>query len=148
MLVGQGQLKELVKALHPGKLSAVDAEAIVELTQLALDADGREDSDEIKTFFALGKAVFGLAGMGDAELPTFVGGDDDGERMKELASSISATPAKELAFACAHVLSISDVDIAPEESDFLAALLDTLGISDERSEALVEQVNELITPPE
>jgi hypothetical protein len=148
MLVGQGQLKELVTALHPGKLSAVDAEAIVELTQLALDADGREDSDEIKTYFALGKAVFGIAGLGDAETPTFVTDIDDTERLKELADTLTTPAAKELAFACAHMLSIADVDIAPEESDFLAALLDALGISDDRAEALTAKVNELITPPE
>ncbi|HEY4178556.1 MAG TPA: hypothetical protein VGM90_17030 [Kofleriaceae bacterium] len=148
MLVGQGQLKELVKSLHPAQLSAIDAEAIIEITQLALDADGREDSDEIKTYFALGKAVFGIAGLGDAETPTFVSDDEDGERMKELAATLTTPAAKELAFACAHVLSIADVDIAPEESDFLAALLDALGISDDRAEELTAKVNELITPPE
>ncbi|CAN5796532.1 hypothetical protein BH11MYX2_BH11MYX2_10470 [soil metagenome] len=148
MLVGQGQLKELVKALHPGKLSAIDAEAIIELMQLALDADGREDSDEIKTYFALGKAVFGIAGLGDAETPTFVTDNDDGVRMKELADTLTTPVAKELAFACAHMLSIADVDIAPEESDFLAALLDDLGIADERADELTAKVNELITPAE
>jgi len=146
MIVGQGQLTELLTTLHPSKLSPVDAETIIELVQLTLDADGREDADEIKTYFALSKSVFGLAGMHDISPPMFVSDDEDSERMVALAGKVSTPEAKELAFACAHLLSISDVDIAPEEQIFVSDLRDALGISADRADSLIEQVNTAITP--
>ena len=146
MIVGQGQLKEILTSIHPGTLSPMDAEAIVELAQLMLDADGREDTDEIKTFFALGKVVFGMAGMGDAATPTFLNDDEDYERMRELAGTLSSAASKELALATAHLLSISDVAIAPEEDEFISVLIGALGLTEERAEAIAETVNTAITP--
>lgn len=146
MIVGQGQLIELLTSIHPSKLSSVDAETIVELAQLTLDADGREDADEIKTFFAVARAVFGLAGMRDTAPPTFVSDDEDNERMVALAGKLSTPAAKELAFACAHLLSICDVAIAPEEAAFVSNLRDALAMSIDRAGTMMEQINTAITP--
>ena len=146
MIVGQGALTELLTSLHSSKLSPVDAETIIELAQLTLDADGREDADELKTYFAVSKSVFGLAGMHDVSPPTFVSDAEDADRMVALAGKLSTPGAKELAFACAHLLSISDVDISPEEGVFVTDLRDALGISVDRADALIEQINTAITP--
>ena len=146
MIVGQGQLKEIFTSIHPGPLSPMDAEAILELAQLALDADGREDADEIKTFFAIGKVVFGMAGMADAATPTFLNDEEDHERLRELAGKLTSAGSKELALACTHLLSISDVAIAPEEDELIAVLVQALGLSQERAEAIIETINTAITP--
>ncbi|MFN0249140.1 MAG: hypothetical protein ACKV2T_19810 [Kofleriaceae bacterium] len=140
------RLRELLTSIHPGAVSPADAEAIIELAQLVVDADGREDADEIKTFFELGKAVFTMAGMSTTPTPTFLGFDDDGERMRELAGKLVTKEGQELAFACAHLLSISDVDIAPEEDAFIAALRFTLSITTERGDEIAAQLNAAITP--
>ncbi len=141
------RLREVLTPFHPGPVSPADAEAIIELVQLVVDSDGREDADEIKTFFALGKAVFEMAGLTTTPTPSFVGFDDDGERLRELAAKLTTSEGRELAFACAHLLTISDVDIAPEEDAFIAALRYSLSISTERGDEIAAQLNTAITPP-
>jgi hypothetical protein len=147
MTLDIGRFREILTPLHPASVSPTDAEAIVELVQLTLDADGREDADEIKAFFALGKAIFSMANLGEAPTPTFATGDEDHERMRELAGKLGTIESKELAFACAHILSISDVDIAPAEDQFVSDLRDALAISEERAEAITAQLNAALTPP-
>lgn len=141
------RFREVLTPLNPGPLSPTDAEAIVELAQLTLDADGREDADEIKAFFAVGKAVFAMAGLDGAPTPTFASDDEDNERMRTLATGLTTPAAKELAFACAHLLSISDIDIAPEEDAFMGALRDALAMTVERGDAIAAELNAALTPP-
>ncbi|GEM_PF-4420082 len=141
------RFREILSAFHPEAVSPAHADAIIELVQLTLDSDGREDVDEIQAFFALGKAVYAMANIANAATPSFVTGDEDHERMRELVGHLTTTPSKELAFACAHLLSISDVDIAPEEDQFLTDLRDALSIGEERAEAITAQLNAAITPP-
>lgn len=147
MTLDTARFREILTPLHPTAVSHADAEVILELVQLCVDSDGREDADEIKSFFALGKAVFAMAGLQSTPTPTSMGGDDDNERMRELAGQLTSTHGKELAFACAHLLSISDVDIAPEEDAFIGALRDALAISVERGDEIAAQLNASLTPP-
>ncbi|MGE0397368.1 MAG: hypothetical protein AB7T06_11650 [Kofleriaceae bacterium] len=147
MTLDTGRFREILMPLHPGPVPAADAEVILELAQLCIDSDGREDADEIQSFFALGKAVFAMAGLSNTPTPTSMGGDEDNERMRELSGQLSTTHAKELAFACAHLLSISDIDIAPEEDAFIGELRDALSISVERGDEIAAQLNAAVTPP-
>ena len=148
MTVTAEQLQGVLKTVHPDKLSLDDAETILEIAQMAVDADGQEDIDEIKTFAAIGKAVFALAGMADAPTPAFLGDDDDLERIRDLGAKLTSTQARELAYASAHLLAIIDVQIQPEEDDFLEKLRTALGISEDRADELAEKMGEAITPPE
>jgi len=148
MTTNAEQFREAMRSVHPERLPAEDAETIVELAQMAVDADGQEDPDEIKTFFALGKAVYDLAGLPDTPTPTFIGDDDDLERIRELGSKLSSTQARELAYATAHLLTVVDVQIAPEEDSFLEKLRTALGLSEERAADLAAQMSAAITPAE
>jgi len=147
MTLDTGRFREVLTPLHPAEVSPVDAEVIVELAQLTLDADGREDKDELQAFFALCKAVFAMAGIDNAPTPTFVSGDEDAERMRALVDKLTTIEARELAFACAHLLSISDTDIAPEEDEFVADLRDAMSITEERADEIAGQLNTALTPP-
>lgn len=146
MNIDAGRFPAILQTQHPGPLSPVDAEVIVAIAQLAVDADGQEDADEIKMFFALGKAVFSLAGMAEAPTPTFASGDDDGERLVTLAKQLTAVPSRELAYSVAHLLTISDVAIAPEEDDMLVDLRTALDISEDRAEELARVIGAAVTP--
>ena len=139
------QLRTALQTIHPGKLSTEDAETIVELAQMSVDADGQEDADEIRMFFALGKAVFELAGLRDTPTPTFMD-DDDEHRITTLAGKLSSVQSKELAYAVAHLLTVVDVQIAPEEDDFLQQLREALGVADERADELAADLGSAITP--
>src|SRR5512138_1537557 len=113
MHIDEAQLPAVVRALHQGALSVGDAETVVALAQLAVDADGREDPDEIAMFFAFGKSVLALAGVTETPTPT-VSGDDEDERLADLAGQLSTPGARELAYAMAYVLTIADYQAAPE----------------------------------
>jgi hypothetical protein len=145
MTIDAAQLQTALRKVHPGALSAGDAETIVEIAQMSVDADGQEDADEIKMFFALGKAVFELAGLRDTPTPTFMDDDDD-NRLATLAGKLSSAQSKELAYAVAHLLTVIDVQIAPEEDDFLHHLRETLGVADERADELAADLSAAITP--
>lgn len=147
MPLDTARFREILEPLHPGAVSAADAEVIVELAQLLVDSDGREDADEVTTYFAVGKAVYAMAGLTTTPTPSFMGGDDDGEHMRALAQRLATAHARELAFGCAHLLSISDLDLAPQEDSFMADLRDALSIAAERAEQIVARLNAAITPP-
>jgi len=147
MNIDAGRFREILQAQHPGPLSPIDAETIVAIAQLAVDADGQEDADEIKMFFALGKAVFGLAGMAEAATPTFADAEDDAERLLSLAKQLTAVPSRELAYTVAHLLTISDVAIAPEEDDLLVELRTALEIAEDRADELAAAIGAAVTPP-
>jgi len=146
MTIDPALLDKALRTIHPDKLSAEEAETVVALAQMSVDADGAEDADEIKMFFALGKAVYSLAGLTDTPTPTFFDDDEEGNRVTELAGKLASPQAKELAYAVAHLLSIVDVQIQPEESDFLIRLAEACGISEERAEELASQLGAAITP--
>jgi hypothetical protein len=148
MTIDPAQLTTALRTIHPGTLSGGDAEAIVALAQLAVDADGQEDPDEIKLFFALGKSVFELAGLKDTPTPTFAVDEDDDERLRALAGQLATPQSRELAYAACHLLSIVDVQIQPAEDNFLLSLRDALQIPEERAEELAASVGEAITPKE
>jgi len=147
MNIDAGRFREILQAQHPGPLSPIDAETIVAIAQLAVDADGQEDADEIRMFFALGKAVFGLAGMAEATTPTFADSEDDAERLVALAKQLTAVASRELAYTVAHLLTISDVAIAPEEDDLLVELRTALEIAEDRAEELAATIGAAVTPP-
>lgn len=147
MTVDASRLDHLVTVIHGGKLSAADAETIVAIAQLAVDADGSEDTAEIRLFFTLGKAVFKLAGLTDTPTPTFAVDEDDDERLRSLAGQLSDRDARELAYAVAHVLTIIDIEISPAEDRFLVQLREALGLAPERAEELAQLAGAAITPP-
>lgn len=146
MTLESGQLQSALKSVHPGALSAADAETIVALAQMSVDADGQEDADEIKMFFTIGKAVFHLAGLTDTPTPTFAVDEDDAERIVSLAGQLSSPAARELAYAVAHLLSVVDVEIAPAEDEFLTNLRAALQLGDDRADELASKLSAAITP--
>lgn len=148
MSLDAARFRAIIRTIHGGKLSAADAETIVAISQLAVDADGQEDPDEIAMFFGIGKAVFELAGIADAPTPTFAVDEDDRERAISLAKQLSTTAAKELAYAVSYVIVVADVELEPAESSLLDDLRDALGLSDDRAAELAEKIAAAITPGE
>lgn len=139
--------EEILRKVHPGTLTEADAETIMEIAQLVVDADGQEDKDEIESFFAIGKAVYALAGLTDAPSPTFVSDLEDDERMTALAGKLASTETKELAYCVAYLLAVSDIALAPEEDAYVENLRVALGMSEDRADELAAQMGAAITPP-
>jgi hypothetical protein len=140
MTLTADRFRALARSLHPGRLSVVDAEAIVGLAQLAVDADGREDQDEITTFFTIGKVVFGIAGIAEVPTPTFAEDEDDLDLAVTLSARLGSTASRELAYAVVYLLVMVDVTIATEEAALVERLLTTLAITPERAAELVTMI--------
>ena len=152
MDIDPARFQKLVKAVFDNeKLTAADAATVVGIGRLAVDADRKEDADELDLYDKLADLVCGLAGTSAAKIQDAAalaprGDDDRSERMKTKAAALTTRPARELAFAVAYVLTIADLDIAPAEHKFLDALQSALGIDDERVEELAGLVTDAIVP--
>src|SRR4051812_19061971 len=138
---------EILKVVHPDKLSPEDAETIMEIAQLVVDADGQEDQDEIESFFAVGKALYALAGLAETPTPTFASDLEDDERIKSLADELETEHSKELAYCVAYLLAVSDIALAPEEDAYVEKLRTALGMTEDRADELAAQMGAAITPP-
>ena len=147
MALDAAQIGKALRTIHSGRLSEDEAEAIAELAQMSVDSDGHEDAEEIQAFYALGKAVYELAGIKDSPTPTFAADEDESVRLTAIAGRLTSTSARELAYGVAHLLSIIDIQIQPEEDAFLTSVRDAFQISDDRADEIATQLGEAITPP-
>jgi hypothetical protein len=137
-------IRKVVRSCHQGPLAASDAEVILGLCQLAVDADGREDADEIAMFFAFGAALYELAGIAGTPTP-FASDLEDDQRLESLASQLQAGPSRQLAYAIAYVLTVADVNSAPEESEFMDKLMAALRLESDR-DSIAAKVVAAIAP--
>ena len=138
---------EILKTVHPDKLSEEDAETIMEIAQLVVDADGQEDQDEIQSFFAIGRTIYAMAGLTETPTPTFASDLEDDDRMKGLAAELETPASKELSYCVAYLLAVSDIALAPEEDAYVENLRVALGLSEDRADELAAQMGAAITPP-
>lgn len=131
----------------PPTLAAEHAAPIVQLARLTADADDREDDDEA---VALGELVAHTCALAAITPPPEVDLPRDDldrfERIGALATPLRGTPAAGLAYVVAHLLTISDLDIAPAENAFLERLREALGLDPERAGELAATAAELVTP--
>jgi tellurite resistance protein len=137
---------EVLKTVHPDQLSPEDAETIMEIAQLVVDADGQEDQDEIQSFFAIGKTVYTMAGLAETPTPTFVSDLEDDERIATLAKELGTPASKELAYCVAYLLAVSDIALAPEEDAYVENLRVALEMTEDRADELAAQMGAAITP--
>lgn len=127
------QLKAAFGVIHILPPEREEIDTILELAQLVVDVDGDEHADEISLFFQIGRALYEMAEVEGAEIPTFASDEEDEHRLFELATNLKSTPARELAFAVARALAEADLDIAPTEDVFVDRLRSLLSINKERA---------------
>jgi len=146
MALDAAQIGKALRTIHSGTLSADEAEAIAELAQMSVDSDGHEDAEEIQAFYALGKAIYAMAGIQDSPTPTFATDEDEAVRLAAIAGRLTSTGSRELGYGVAHLLSIIDIQIQPEEDAFLTSVRAAFQISDDRADDIATQLGEAITP--
>ena len=129
------------------RLGANDAAALVDIAYLALGADDREDPDEVAVVDEIAQQVCALANT--QVVAPGVRATDDFERLekiRELGGQLSGAQTRELAYGLAYAVSISDMDLAPAESELLADVAVAFGIADKRADELAAMVAEAVTP--
>jgi hypothetical protein len=151
--IDAAQYKQIANIVYEGKdagLSAAEAELVVAICQLAVAADDVEDADEATLFDSIAAQVYAHAKVATTP-PAFQPVDDVEQRrdlIKSHAAQLAGKPAAALAYALAYILAISDLDLAPEEGEFIEDLGDALGLDGDRADDLIVAVTEIITPAE
>ena len=155
MNIDHEQFAKIFQAAYAGapdaKLTPAEAELVIAIAQLAVAADRVEDPDEQALFTSLSQKVYKQARV-ETTPPSLGPVDDEEQRMEHLqshAAQLKSSPgAAALAFAVAYVLTIADLDLAPEEGELLEVLGEALGLDVEKADDLVAIVGEAITPSE
>ncbi len=148
MKLAPAKFRTLVHALVDS-LSPEDAATIVGIARLAVDADSTEDDDELVSYDVVATELCEMGGLDvkAIELRESLkhrGPDDRAQRMLSYSAALSTTGSKELAYACANLLTIADLAIQPVESEFLGELQAALDLDDTREAAVAALVNEAV----
>ena len=144
------QIATIVYGGPDGGPTPAEAELVVSLCQLAVQADEVEDADEAALFEDIARSVYGHANI-DTTPPEFHPLADRDQRLdliKSTAAQLAGKPSAGLAYALAYILAVSDFDLAPEEGELLEDLADALAIDPDRADELIATATEVITPPE
>jgi hypothetical protein len=140
---------EIATKLGVTKLSATEAQAIVGLARLAIDADRSVDGDELDLYDDLADLICELAGADADEIVETEdrkprGDDDRVARIADGSTKLTSTPVRELGYAVAFMLTIADLAIQPDEDAYLAQLQDALLLSDDRQAEIAATVSDAI----
>jgi hypothetical protein len=133
------QLRSALQSIH-GKPSPSEATAIIDVARLAAAADKRTDISETVVLLALTKIVCEMAGMKEAPETTVV----DGKRLAEIGEQLAQNSARELAYACAFLVMVQDLDLTKEESQMANALGEALVIEPARAKQLATSMETLV----
>lgn len=130
-------------------LSPGEAQAIVKLARLAVDADDREDEDEVAILDTLVDHVCKLAGVAPPPLEALPRDDlERSARLAELVPPIAGKASGALAYIIVYLLIVSDMDIAPAETRFVEQVRDAVGLDQSRGQDLAASAAEIVTPGE
>jgi hypothetical protein len=124
------------------KLTFEEAGAIVDVARLAAMADGKTTIDEMTVIVTLRRILTEFAG-GEMPHPSVA---IDASRLADIGNALVATGPRELAFACALLVMMHDLELAPGERDLAAELAQALAIEPPRAKALATEVESLVTP--
>lgn len=154
MNIDAAQYKQIASVVYydgkDGAPTPAEAELVVAICQLAVAADDVEDPDEAAMFETIAAQVYAHANAATTP-PAFQPLDDPEQRrdlIKSHAAQLAGKPSASLAYALAYILAIADLDLAPEEGEFIEELGDALGIDPDRADELIVSITEIITPEE
>lgn len=138
---------DIAAKLGVTKLKGDEAQAIVALSRLAIDADRTVDGDELDLYDDIADIVCEMAHVDaddivEAEDRKPRGDDDRVRRLVDGVAKLSAQGSRELAYATAWILTIADLAIQPDEDAYLSALQDALKLSDDRIAELTAMLSD------
>jgi hypothetical protein len=133
------QLKTKLQSLHHAP-SAEEARAIVDVARLAAAADKRTDLGETVVLLSVTRIVCEMAGLSGVPATTPI----DVKRLADIGELLSGMRARELAFACAFLVMISDLELTKEESALADGLGEALVLDAARTKQLAGEMEALV----
>lgn len=145
--------RRLIDAVMPGeRLSPSETRTILLIAQLAAGIDLDEDTDERGLLRAFTRHLCAFAGIPESSVPVLsplplpIDVEERCARIAAISTQLPTTRARELAFVVAHLLIVSDLELAPVEAELLDGLRPALSIDARRADELVAEASELVTP--
>jgi hypothetical protein len=132
------------------QLGPAEARTVLQLARLAAEIDLDDDPAEQALLRSLTVRLCTATGVALDDLPhRFPVPTDDEERTVQIDALVQRLPptgARDLAFALAYLLIVSDLEIAPIEDALLGQLQRALTIPPERRSRLIDAVARIVTP--
>jgi hypothetical protein len=131
-------------------LGSGDARAIVAIATLAADVDLDEPRNEADLLVPLAAELAARARVLPETLASSAPRPQDKTervaRIHELATELTGTRSRELAYVAAYLVAIDDLELAPVESAFLDELRPALELTEARAAELAETAAQALTP--
>jgi hypothetical protein len=123
---------------------------LLQVIQLAAEVDLDEDPAELTLLRSLTERLCTATGIALDRFPLLSPiPTDDEERAAQLAALVQRLPTtgtRDLAFALAYLMIVSDLELAPVEDALLDQLRRALTIPPERASRLLDTVGRIVTP--
>ena len=133
------KLRSTLQAIHD-RPTPDEASAIVDVARLAAAADKKTDLGETVTLLALTRIVCEMAGLTQVPETTTI----DVQRLLAIGEQLVPQGARELAYACAFLVMIQDLELTKEEDQLSRALGEALVLEPDRAKALAAQMESLV----
>ena len=146
--VDQTRLRRMVQTILAGhRLNRNEATTVLQIAQLAAGADHTERPAEHSVLQAIAQHVNSLVGGEAEELSAIPPLDDRDARIswfRAVAAQLPCRAARELAFAMAFLVSVSDLELESTEHESLEELQHVLGVDDRRATDLVVHLTAIL----
>src|SRR5262249_7440662 len=133
-------------------LGPAEVRTVLQLAQLAAAIDLEEDPAEQSLLRSLTTRLCAATGVPPDSVPLLSPiPTDDEERAAQIAALVLRLPttgARDLAFALAYLMIVSDLELAPVEDALMQQLQRALTIPPERASDLVDAIARIVTPGE
>jgi len=146
--IDQSKLRRITETMLAGEgLNREEGAALLQIAQLAAGADDAEQRVERALLQAIAQRICSLNGVHPAELiaiPPIQGFEARMARFRALATTLQTRAARELGFALAFLVAISDLDLQSSEHAILEELQHALGVDHRRATDIVVALTDII----
>jgi hypothetical protein len=141
----------LLDIAMPGRTPPpTETSTILQIAQLAAGVDLDEDLDERGLLGTLTQKLCATAGIPLETVtplsPLPIHTEERTAQIATLADGLVTSSSRELAYIVAYLLIVSDLELAPVETELLDGLRGALRIEGRRASELAAEVSELVTP--
>jgi hypothetical protein len=134
------QLRTALSSIH-AKPTAAEAAAICDVARLAAAADKKTDLSETVVLLAVTRIICEMAGLSAVPAaPASI----DAKRLADIGDTLVPVGARELAYSCAFLVMIQDLDLTAEEHTMSVVLGEALVLPPSRSKELASKMETLV----
>lgn len=140
MPIDDARLHTVLTTIH-NELTEREATAIIDVARLAASVDKKSNVGEMAILIQLLGHLTQMAKMEGIPFPTKA---IDDNRLLDISDSLIPQGARELAYACAYLVMISDLTITTEEAKLTSMLGDAMVIDPGRAKVLAATMESLV----